>query len=435
MNISKVKVYGKAQNRTVLGIVMAYMKMHPETTASQLRRAFPTNFSKAQEEKAGESVKEKSEKALEGFFHEIVTKNDKRYWKIDGQEVVNNTFIFEQEGETIFTSDGLELAMDSVWTKETYAKMVEWAKQYDIEVAGFEETTKVGEKGGYRLEYLNGYVPPVKKTETPKIVMKAVEPVLEKPKQSYEKLKMFSLIEPQTTTQQTVQQPEKEEECCIFCKILCWLLGLLMLLLLCCLLFDTCSGKRGEDTVLSDTTNTQMNGVGDGLSDINGESENETMSDSIYNAGYNGDSVGDEVKPDVELTPDKLDIPDEEFSAPVKEEVKKEMVEIQRSFNSAKFSIGKSELSDDSKKALDGIIKFLEGNPNCRIKVVGHSSSDGDSTLNERLSEKRAKSVVDFLISQGVNPSQLTSEGKGSREPISKQASKNRRTEFLPACR
>jgi OOP family OmpA-OmpF porin len=69
------------------------------------------------------------------------------------------------------------------------------------------------------------------------------------------------------------------------------------------------------------------------------------------------------------------------------------------------------------------------------ITIVGHTDSDGDSTTNQTLSQGRADSVVDELLSRGVDAT-LTSEGRGSTEPITDESgvenkAASRRVEFI----
>ena len=59
--------------------------------------------------------------------------------------------------------DGKKVSVVKMWTKPSFERMVSHAKLYDIEIASFEAADKGGKKGGFRLEYLNGYVPPVAK--------------------------------------------------------------------------------------------------------------------------------------------------------------------------------------------------------------------------------------------------------------------------------
>lgn len=134
---SKIKVYGKAQNRTALGIAHAYVVMYPHATLDDLRKAFPNSVC------PDSGVKELFLPAAEAE-----TFNTKM------------SLYFAKPDEVITLADGSEVALAQVWSKPSFERMVEQGKLYDVEVAEFEKTMK-GEKGGYRLEYLNGYVPPV----------------------------------------------------------------------------------------------------------------------------------------------------------------------------------------------------------------------------------------------------------------------------------
>ncbi len=136
---SKVRVYGKAQNRTALGIVNAYLVMYPHATKADLEKAFPLEL-----QDGG------SWKSLFCTPAEWKTKNES-----------NQGLWFAEKDEILHLQDGTELILLKLWPKENFDKMVSHAKMYDIEIAKFEAADKgFGAKGGYRLEYLNGYVPP-----------------------------------------------------------------------------------------------------------------------------------------------------------------------------------------------------------------------------------------------------------------------------------
>ena len=61
----------------------------------------------------------------------------------------------------------------------------------------------------------------------------------------------------------------------------------------------------------------------------------------------------------------------------------------------------------------------LNANPDTDIKIVGHTDNTGNVDYNQTLSEKRAKSVFDYLmVDQGVSSKRMTYEGKGIHEPV-----------------
>ncbi len=134
---SKVRVYGKAQNRTVLGIAHAYMVMYPQATLEDLRKAFPNELN--------------PDKGVKENFVYAEDKGTTADWE----------GFFKAEDELLTMGDGKKVSVVKMWTKPSFERMVSHAKLYDIEIAQFEAADKGGKKGGFRLEYLNGYVPPV----------------------------------------------------------------------------------------------------------------------------------------------------------------------------------------------------------------------------------------------------------------------------------
>jgi outer membrane protein OmpA-like peptidoglycan-associated protein len=83
------------------------------------------------------------------------------------------------------------------------------------------------------------------------------------------------------------------------------------------------------------------------------------------------------------------------------------------------FDFGSAELRPDARHALTLIAEVLEYFGNDFVIVVGHSDSVGNPDANQRLSEQRARSVVDALIQEhGISPDRITAEGRGSTEPV-----------------
>ena len=135
---AKVKVYGQAQNRTVLGICHAYMIMYPHATLEDLNKAFPA------------VPLERGEKSI------FVDVNSE-----DPADKAQAAGSFIKEDELITTGDGKKVALIQMWTKYHFEKIATHAKQYGILVADFEKAAGGAKRGHFRLEYLNGYVPPV----------------------------------------------------------------------------------------------------------------------------------------------------------------------------------------------------------------------------------------------------------------------------------
>jgi len=83
------------------------------------------------------------------------------------------------------------------------------------------------------------------------------------------------------------------------------------------------------------------------------------------------------------------------------------------------YDLDKSTLRPESKKALDGLITTLNENPTITIKLTAHTDYRADDNYNLKLSDRRAKSVMDYLIANGIPADRLTTEGKGETTPKS----------------
>ena len=103
------------------------------------------------------------------------------------------------------------------------------------------------------------------------------------------------------------------------------------------------------------------------------------------------------------------------------------------------FVTGKAVLATADKGATDGrleaIKEILKNYPNAKFAIEGHTDNTGSAKVNQKLSEDRAKVVMDKLIEKGVNPANLTSAGFGSSKPVATNKTKegralNRRTEI-----
>ncbi|MEI7594884.1 MAG: OmpA family protein [Bacteroidota bacterium] len=99
------------------------------------------------------------------------------------------------------------------------------------------------------------------------------------------------------------------------------------------------------------------------------------------------------------------------------------------------YDYDKATLRPESVNELSKLISILEEIPTMKIEIASHTDSNGSDEYNLDLSARRAKSVVDFLIANGIDKSRLTSRGYGETLPISTNSTnegrqKNRRTDF-----
>ena len=307
---SKVRVYGKAQNRTVLGIINAYLVMYPHATKEDLDKAFPCS----------ELLKRAS--GMKDFKSLFRTPEE---WKKD---VSNQGLWFSESDERLKLQNGTEYILLKLWPKEAFEDMVSHASMYGIEVAKFEQGEK-GVKGGYRLEYLNGYVPPVVATKKSPI----------------------------------------------------WLWILIGLAAIAILLWLLLGKSEPQPQTIEKIVEVEKVVI---------------VRDTVY---------------------------------------MKEIEEIEKNFNAAKFEQGKADLAEDAKFVLHDLAKVMNKNPEVKLKIQGHTSAEGDAAYNQKLSEARAKAAVDFLVEQkGVDINRLSYEGLGSSKPKiaeNPMAPENRRTEFI----
>lgn len=99
------------------------------------------------------------------------------------------------------------------------------------------------------------------------------------------------------------------------------------------------------------------------------------------------------------------------------------------------YTTASADLSQRSKVMLKQFARYLKDNPTMKIVIQGHTDDVGDEGKNLQLSSDRARVVKEYLISQGISSSRLTSQGLGETQPKVQNDSeearaKNRRTEF-----
>ena len=102
--------------------------------------------------------------------------------------------------------------------------------------------------------------------------------------------------------------------------------------------------------------------------------------------------------------------------------------------DNVEFDFGKATLRPQSYKALDELVDYLQRKGDDKIEIGGHTDNVGSEAKNQVLSLERAKSIVGYLISKGIDSSRLTAKGYGSMEPIEENNTeagrqKNRRSE------
>jgi len=100
------------------------------------------------------------------------------------------------------------------------------------------------------------------------------------------------------------------------------------------------------------------------------------------------------------------------------------------------FATNSSRIREYSMVKVTDFSRFLLKNRGSRVTIIGHTDSVGSATANRRLSYKRAETIVNALILEGISPSRIHAEGRGESEPIASNQTKdgkakNRRIEAI----
>jgi outer membrane protein OmpA-like peptidoglycan-associated protein len=100
------------------------------------------------------------------------------------------------------------------------------------------------------------------------------------------------------------------------------------------------------------------------------------------------------------------------------------------------FASGSANLDKRSEPLLDSLVDIILRCPDLKIEVGGHTDSDGSAASNQRLSERRAVAVENYLYGKNVSGTRITSVGYGEAKPIASNNTpdgkrRNRRIEFI----
>lgn len=115
-------------------------------------------------------------------------------------------------------------------------------------------------------------------------------------------------------------------------------------------------------------------------------------------------------------------------------EIRKEVIrQVEKAAKAIFFETGKSVIRQSSFKSLDAVAAILKDDASLYADVEGHTDNVGDDALNTALSQRRAQSVMDYLVSRGIDVTRLTAHGQGASQPVSDNATaagraQNRRT-------
>lgn len=99
------------------------------------------------------------------------------------------------------------------------------------------------------------------------------------------------------------------------------------------------------------------------------------------------------------------------------------------------FDYDKSEIKPEFHEFLNKLIHVVEGHSDLRVKVTGHTDSDGSDAYNDGLSQRRAQAIIDFFVARGLSADRLEFDFKGEKAPADTNSTpegrqRNRRVDF-----
>lgn len=148
------------------------------------------------------------------------------------------------------------------------------------------------------------------------------------------------------------------------------------------------------------------------------------------------DTDGDGILDDVDRCPKEPEtVNGYEDADGCPDEVPKEVEQFTGTIEGIQFQLGSAKIRAASSSILGKAAAVLNKYPSIRIRISGHTSSEGDPDFNQQLSLDRANAVRDWLVNAGVDAERITVRGAGFSEPVADNATragreKNRRIEF-----
>lgn len=101
-----------------------------------------------------------------------------------------------------------------------------------------------------------------------------------------------------------------------------------------------------------------------------------------------------------------------------------------------KFDVNKATIKPESMGTINYVVKMMTDHPELNFSVEGHTDSDGDDAMNQKLSEARSKAVMAKMVELGISADRLSSKGWGESKPMAandtpEAKAQNRRVEFV----
>ncbi|HYO56911.1 OmpA family protein [Archangium sp.] len=208
---------------------------------------------------------------------------------------------------------------------------------------------------------------------------------------------------------------------------------------------DGCPEPDNDGDGITDGEDLCPNSAGDKANGGCGDSDGDGVPDGqdlcpfmAGPTGYDGcpDSDGDEVPDNVDKCPEQSGTPEADGCAidnPPLVVIESDRIRIK---GNILFETGSANIQKQSLKLLDEVAIVLDRNPSLGpVLIEGHTDNVGSDTINLSLSQRRAQSVMDYLVSRGIESRRLRAKGFGESRPIATNTTalgraKNRRVDF-----
>lgn len=203
-------------------------------------------------------------------------------------------------------------------------------------------------------------------------------------------------------------------------------------------------GVADKDDQCPNVKGTALNGGCPSVQDSDGDGIADNQDDCPDKAGliqFNGcpDTDGDGVSDAKDACPSSAGPIDNQGCPSIAKE-DRETLEV--AMRAVQFDLGRSTLKTESFRILNQVADIMRRYPDYNLMISGHTDNSGSATINQRLSEKRAQTCYEYLISRGIKSSRLGFAGYGETRPMADNSTKegrelNRRVEFdlIPAGR
>lgn len=368
---TKIRVYGKDQNRTALGIVNAYLKLNPDTTLAELQKAFPYSLNPRG-----------SVKQTVAAISEIAQKPGE---------------FFDKQDELIKLKNGQKAALKYVWGKEDFENIKEHAKQFGIEVASITETAPFHE-GSYKLEMIEEE--PVVFVEDAVIVEEVVPEEIIIVEESV-KEPIASSYHTKTPLKEEVKKEEPKKKS----NWWWWWLLLLLLLLLFLLFGKKCSHKEtAVDTEVVPFTAIEKVDIHEPYWDKKIADATVTEDGEIVYA-KDGSLIGIIIN-DQTIDFDKWSTEAEVYNFLSSSSKESGWIVLDK----VHFKFNKIDFTPEAQSQISNVVAILNKYaPDAKIDIEGFSDHLGSARENQIVSEERAIATKAQFVKDGLAESKIAS--------------------------